>query len=101
MWNGSPIIFSLVCDQLSSGRLLRDNPYLGHHAHTNYVKPATCDVVVRTTFMNQHFINELDKIGLQLIKITAGRIFCHELVILLEPKVQSTGMLKSDLPEDP
>ena len=30
---------------------------------------------LRTTFMNQHFINELDKIGLQLIKITAGGIF--------------------------
>ena len=55
---------------------------------------------LRTTFMNQHFINELDRIGLQLIKITAGRIFSHELVILLEPKVQSTRMLKSDLPED-
>jgi hypothetical protein len=55
---------------------------------------------LRTTFMNRHFINELDKIGLQLIKITAGRIFSHELVILLEPKVQSTRMLKSDLPED-
>jgi hypothetical protein len=55
---------------------------------------------LRTTFMNQHFINELDKIGLQLIKITAGRIFSRELVILLEPKVQSTRMLKSDLPED-
>jgi hypothetical protein len=55
---------------------------------------------LRTTFMNQHFINELDRIGLQLIKITAGRIFSHELVILLEPKVQSTRMLNSDLPED-
>ena len=29
---------------------------------------------LRTTFMNQHFINELDKIGLKLIKITAGSI---------------------------
>ena len=42
---------------------------------------------LRTTFMNQHFINELDRIGLHLIKITAGRIFSHELVVLLEPKV--------------
>jgi hypothetical protein len=42
---------------------------------------------LRTTFMNQHFINELDRIGLQLVKITAGRIFSHELVVLLEPKV--------------
>ena len=42
---------------------------------------------LRTTLMNQHFINELDKIGLQLIKITAGRIFSHELVVLLGPKV--------------
>jgi hypothetical protein len=41
---------------------------------------------LRTTFMNQHFINELDKIGLQLIKITAGRIFTHRFVVLLEPK---------------
>jgi hypothetical protein len=48
---------------------------------------------LRTTLMNQHFINELDKIGLQLIKITAGRIFTHGLVTLLEPKSQSTKML--------
>ena len=46
---------------------------------------------LRTTFMNQHFINELDKIGLQLIKITAGSIFTRGLIILLEPK--STKML--------
>jgi hypothetical protein len=49
---------------------------------------------LRATLMNQHFINELDKIGLQLIKITAGRIFTHGLVVLLEPKLQpSTKML--------
>ena len=48
---------------------------------------------LRATLMNQHFINELDKIGLQLIKITAGRIFTHGLVVLLEPKSQSTKML--------
>ena len=41
--------------------------------------------------MNQHFINELDKIGLQLIKITAGRIFTRGFIVLLEPK--STKML--------
>jgi hypothetical protein len=46
---------------------------------------------LRTTFMNQHFINELDKIGVQLIKITAGSIFTRGLVVLLEPK--STKML--------
>jgi hypothetical protein len=46
---------------------------------------------LRTTFMNQHFINELDKIGLQLIKITAGRIFTHGLIVLLDPKSQSTN----------
>ena len=28
-------------------------------------------LILRTTLMNQHFINELDKIGLQLIKISA------------------------------
>ena len=48
---------------------------------------------LRTTLMNQHFINELDKIGLQLIKITAGSIFTHGLVVLLEPKSQSSKML--------
>ena len=49
---------------------------------------------LRATLMNQHFINELDNIGLQLIKITAGRIFTHGLVVLLEPKSQpSTKML--------
>src|SRR5919198_268895 len=56
---------------------------------------------LRTTFMNQHFIKELDKIGLQLIKITAGRIFTHGLVVLLEPKVQQpTRILKSGLTEE-
>ena len=44
-----------------------------------------------TAFMNQHFINELDKIGLQLIKITAGSIFTRGFIVLLEPK--STKML--------
>jgi hypothetical protein len=46
---------------------------------------------LRTTFMNQHFINELDKIGLQLIKIIAGSFFTRGFVVLLEPK--STRML--------
>jgi hypothetical protein len=55
---------------------------------------------LRTTLMNQHFINELDKIGLQLIKITAGRIFTHGFVVHLEPKVQPTRMLKSGLTEE-
>src|ERR687883_1773852 len=56
---------------------------------------------LRATLMNQHFINELDKIGQQLIKITAGRIFTHGLVVLLEPKVQQpTRILKSGLTEE-
>jgi hypothetical protein len=55
---------------------------------------------LKTTLMNQHFINELDKIGLQLIKITAGRIFTHGFVVHLEPKVQPTRMLKSGLTEE-
>ena len=48
---------------------------------------------LRTSLMNQHFINELDKLGLQLIKITAGRFFTHGLEELLEPKSQSNKML--------
>jgi sialic acid synthase SpsE len=48
-------------------------------------------LMLRTTLMNQHFINELDKIGLQLIKITAGSIFTPGFIVLLEPK--STKML--------
>jgi hypothetical protein len=48
-------------------------------------------LMLRTTFLNQHFINELDKIGLQLIKITAGSIFTRGFIVLLEPK--STKML--------
>src|SRR5438094_5421586 len=55
---------------------------------------------LRATLMNQHFINELDKIGLQLIKITAERIFTRQLVVLLEPKVQPSRILKSDLIEE-
>jgi hypothetical protein len=50
-------------------------------------------LMLRTTFMNQHFINELDKIGLQLIKISAGGIFTRGFIVLLEPKSQSTRML--------
>jgi hypothetical protein len=53
----------------------------------------TTRLKLRTTFMNQHFINELDKIGLQLIKITAGNIFTPGLILLLEPKSQSSRML--------
>jgi hypothetical protein len=48
-------------------------------------------LMLRTTLMNQHFINELDKIGLKLIKITAGSIFTRGFIVLLEPK--STRML--------
>ncbi|HZA06944.1 MAG TPA: hypothetical protein VE619_04495 [Nitrososphaeraceae archaeon] len=48
---------------------------------------------LRTSFMNQHFINELDKIALQLIKITPGRIFNHGLVVLLEPKSQPNNKM--------
>jgi hypothetical protein len=43
-------------------------------------------LILRITFIDQHFINELDKIGLQLIKITAGSIFTSGLIVLLEPK---------------
>ena len=48
-------------------------------------------LMLRTTFTNQHFINELDKVGLQLIKITAGGMFTRGFIVLLEPK--STKML--------
>lgn len=44
--------------------------------------------------MNQHYINELDKIGLQLVEIIAGSIFTSGFIVLLEPKSQpSTKML--------
>jgi hypothetical protein len=39
---------------------------------------------LKTEFMNQHFINELDKIGLQLINITGT--FEGKLIVLLEAK---------------
>lgn len=48
---------------------------------------------LRTAFMNQHFINELDKIGLQLIKITSGNIFTRGFIVFLDPKSQSNRML--------
>ena len=48
---------------------------------------------LRTAFMNQHFINELDRIGLQLIKITSGTIFTRGFIVFLEPKSQSNRML--------
>ena len=40
---------------------------------------------LKTKFINQHFINELDKIGLLLIGITGT--FTGRLLINLEPKV--------------
>lgn len=40
---------------------------------------------LKTKLMNQHFINELDKIGLQLINITGT--FDGELMVLLEEKI--------------
>jgi hypothetical protein len=52
---------------------------------------------LRTTLMNQHFINELDKIGLQFIMMTAGSIFSPGLIVLLEPKSQqSTKVLTEE-----
>lgn len=39
---------------------------------------------LKTKFMNEHFINELDKIGLQLINIRGT--FIGRLVVLLEAK---------------
>jgi hypothetical protein len=39
---------------------------------------------LKTKFMDQHFINELDKIGLQLINITGN--FEGKLIVLLEAK---------------
>ncbi|HET7148758.1 MAG TPA: hypothetical protein VFI73_09705 [Candidatus Nitrosopolaris sp.] len=39
---------------------------------------------LKTRFMNQHFINELDKIGLQLINITGT--YEGKLIVLLEGK---------------
>ena len=40
---------------------------------------------LKTKFMNQHFINELDKIGLQLINIKGT--FMGRLVVFLDAKV--------------
>jgi hypothetical protein len=44
---------------------------------------------LKTKFMNQHFINELDKIGLQLIHITGT--YMGRLTVLLEAKDASIG----------
>jgi hypothetical protein len=45
---------------------------------------------LKTNLMNEHFINELDKIGLQLINIRGT--FIGRLVVLLEAKnVNSTS----------
>jgi hypothetical protein len=51
---------------------------------------------LRTTFMNQHFINELDKIGLQPVKIIAGSIFTRGFIVLLEPKSQSSTKMLTE-----
>ena len=57
------------------------------------IESETGRLKLRTSLMNQHFINELDKLGLQLIKITSGRFFTLGLEVLLEPKSQSNKML--------
>jgi hypothetical protein len=44
---------------------------------------------LKTKFMNRHFINELDKIGLQLIHITGT--YMGRLTVLLEAKDASIG----------
>ena len=44
---------------------------------------------LKTKFMNRHFINELDKIGLQLIHITGT--YMGRLNVLLEAKDASIG----------
>lgn len=41
-------------------------------------------IKLKTSLINQHLINELDKIGLQLINIRAT--FTGKIVVLLEPK---------------
>ncbi len=40
---------------------------------------------LKTRLMNRHFLNELDKIGLELINITGT--FDRKLMVLLEAKV--------------
>lgn len=42
-------------------------------------------IKLKTSLINQHLINELDKTGLQLINIRAT--FTGKVVVLLEPKV--------------
>lgn len=42
-------------------------------------------IKLKTSLINQHLINELDKIGLQLINIRAT--FTGKVIVLLEPKV--------------
>ena len=44
---------------------------------------------LKTKFMNRHFINELEKIGLQLIHITGT--YMGRLNVLLEAKDASIG----------
>ena len=45
-------------------------------------KAETCRLELKTKFINQHFINELDKIGLQFINIRST--WLGRLVVLLE-----------------
>ena len=47
-------------------------------------KAETGRLELKTKFINQHFINELDKIGLQLINISATWI--GRLIVLLEDR---------------
>jgi hypothetical protein len=47
-------------------------------------KADTGRLELKTKFINQHFINEVDKIGLQLINIRGTWI--GRLVLLLEPR---------------
>jgi hypothetical protein len=51
---------------------------LDQHMHNNRFK-------LKTRLMNRHFLNELDKIGLELINITGT--FDGKVMVLLEAKV--------------
>jgi hypothetical protein len=46
-------------------------------------------LILKTRFMNRHFINELDKIGLQLIHITGS--YMGKLNVLLQAKDAPIG----------
>ena len=86
--NGHPLVLELGCGRgeytIALGQKYPDKNFIGIDIKGLEQDIQTGRLRLKTKFINQHFINELDKIGLLLIGITGT--FTGKLVVNLEPK---------------